>query len=247
MGKLVVGYSGEPREYPPAKMYYAACVGVYEIGHHAFKASEQSEEKVTLKYILDFELWRKLRTGPAPALDSKGKQFTLPMFVGAYLGSPDSPQPANCLLACEALFGRRFSAADMEAGVDMETLLRLRCKLNVKSYGGADSKKVKVSEIIALDDDDDDFRPNGPFHYWDLPTSGTWTIPGPEVIPCETARIFLKKSKEWLAMNPGGASGGGGTPADRDKAAAENGRTPAGRPVQPAPAGELNDDDDVPF
>jgi hypothetical protein len=210
VGKTVLGYSGEPREYPPPKLYYAACIGVYEIGHHEYKG------KTTLKYVLDFELWRKLRSGPAPAVDSKGKQFTMPAFVGAYLGSPDSPQPANCLLACEALFARRFTIADLEAGVDMETLLGHRCKLSLKGYGGPDSKKVKVVEFLPLDDDDDEFSPVGPFHYWDIPNTDRWTLPGPDLVPCETARIFLKRSKEWLALHPEDAPGGGGQPGQHE-------------------------------
>jgi hypothetical protein len=210
MGKTVQGYSGEPREYPPPKLYYAACIGVYEIGHHEYKG------KTTLKYVLDFELWRKLRSGPAPAVDSKGNQFTMPAFVGAYLGSPDSPQPANCLLACEALFARRFTVADLEAGVDMETLLRKRCKLSLKGYGGSDSVKVKVVEFLPLDDDDDEFTPRGPFHYWDIPNTDRWQLPGPDVMPCETARIFLKRSKEWLSLHPEDAPGGGGRPGQHE-------------------------------
>jgi hypothetical protein len=251
MGKVVVGYTGEPREYPPAKMYFGACIGVYEIGHHGYKPGPNSEEKVTLKYILDFELWRNLRGGPAAALDSKGRQFTVPMFVGAYLGSPDAPQPANCLLACEALLARTFRPADLEAGVDLETLLRRTCKLNLKPTGGPDSAKVKIADIIRMDDDDPTFRPNGPFHYWSIPMQGTWEIPDPSVMPCETARIFLRKSREWLAMHPGDAGGGGGTQADRDKAASENGATRgAGQPTRsPAPAAGLSEDEDmdIPF
>lgn len=241
MGKIVVGYSGEPREYPPPKMYYAACIGVYEIGHHDYK------DKTTLKYVLDFELWRKLRSGPAPALDSKGKQYTMPAFVGAYLGSPESPQPSNCLLACEALLQKRFTVADLEAGVDLETLLRKTCKLSLKAYGGADSKKVKVDQFLALDDDDDQFKPNGPFHYWELPASGKFTIPGPDVMPCETARVFLKKSHEWLSMHPGDASGGGGRPGQHepDDDEPSNGRAGGGRTRQPA--GADDEEEDIPF
>lgn len=230
MGKVATG--SEPRELIPAKVYYAFCSGMYDIG------TQNGNFGLQAQFIATFELHSRR----GPVRDKKGDVLEISAFLNFYLGNVKKKQPL-CELA-EACDRRTFFEDDIKKGYDPETAVGKLLKLKViHKPNAAGTIAARIETFMAIDDDDfgaNDAVPEpvANHHYYEI-KKGDTSIP--DYVP-KFIKGYIEKSTEF-----GGASGQtDNRPAQPHQAPVQS---QANRQTQPSQSSTVvvDDDEEIPF
>jgi hypothetical protein len=207
----------KPRELIPAKTYFGIICGIFDLG-------TQSGGNYGAKHQV-FIQW-ELHTKKGPARDSEQRVLRIGSFYTLSFAGK-----ANLRADVEAMLNRSFSEEEAKEGYDVEELLGMACRLQVKHGAKADgTPRDEIGSITALDEDDDAPTAELDHVYFEIEGANCEI---PRDVP-EWIAGYVKKSPEWT----GHASA---APQSRPS------RTPS-RALAPASvAGAEIDDDDIPF
>jgi hypothetical protein len=213
VGKLMAKDQAEARDPIPAKTYFGIVAHVIDLGTQD-STLYGPDHKINIGY--------ELHTKKGPALDPKGNQYVASKEYALKFSKIPNKTPAGLRVAVENILGREFSEEEARAGYDLEQLLGLPCKVQIKHTTKDGKTYDEIAALLPLDEDDD--RPTAALDhvYYELDPEG----PIPDDVPKWIAKK-IQKSHEWLAANGGagaaskpkakvGAGGGGADPDDDD-------------------------------
>jgi hypothetical protein len=172
--------STNTRTLVPTGNYFAAVIGVYDIGTQPSDKYEPSHQ-----IIVSFELHKK----KGVVLDRDGNPMQFNRFMGLGLGiNKTTKQPSHLRQICEAIL-RRNLTPDETRGFDVLTLVGKTCRLTI-NHTEDGTKELPVYAPMDEDDPELDIE-NRPATYELDPAKEV-----PDTVP-EWVGKFVQKSLEW--------------------------------------------------
>ena len=181
------------RKLVPAGNYFAAVVGIYDIG-----TQPSDKYEPTHQVIFSFELHKK----KGVCKDGEGRALLFNRYFSLKLGiNKQTKKPSALREAVEALIGRSLTAEEA-LGFDVTQLLDRTCRLTVAHSEDGASDMIKA--FTPMDDDDPKIGIETDSMVYELDPSGEIPSSVPEWI-----QKTIHKSNEWTKANKSNGNGNG--------------------------------------
>lgn len=195
---MAITATANTRKLVPPGTYFAAVVGIFDIGTQPSDKYEASNQ-----IILSFELHKK----KGVCLNDDEKPLLFNRYYSLKLGiNKQTKQPSALRQAVEAILGRGLTADEAKA-YDVTQMLDGVCRIVVAHDDGKDY----IKSYAPLDDDDPKISPQTDGVVYELDASN----PFPDVVP-EWIQKTAMKSVEWTKAQ-GKANGKSAAAVDEDE------------------------------